>query len=113
MLSPTKFPGEGERCSLASELVILREIPMHRLTTTAWLAFALAGATAHAGDPAAEEAKKLQGEWQAVEAQAKGKTVAKDDEGFKSLRFLIKGDQLTIPSPGGDGKGRRKTFKLD
>lgn len=66
-----------------------------------------------AADPKAEELKKLQGEWQAVEIQTKGTTAGKDDQTVKVLRFVIKDMDLTIPSPLNDGRDRKKTFKVD
>lgn len=84
---------------------------MNRVALIAMLA--LAGTVAHAANPAADEVKKLQGEWQAIEVEINGKKGTKDDADVKSLRLVIKGDAMTLPSPVGDGKERKKTFKLD
>ncbi|QJX00720.1 TIGR03067 domain-containing protein [Frigoriglobus tundricola] len=75
--------------------------------------FVLAGAAARAADPVADEVKKLQGEWQVVEVEAKGKKVAKDDAEAKSMRFLIKDTELVVRAADGGGAERKKTFKLD
>jgi uncharacterized protein (TIGR03067 family) len=75
--------------------------------------FALAGATAHASDQAADEVKKLQGEWQAVEIETQGKKVSKDNPEVKNLRFVFDGQGITLPIPDGGGQGRKKTYKLD
>ena len=85
---------------------------MPRLMFSAVLTFAVAAAVAGADGPA-EEAKKLHGEWQAVEVQVKGKTAAKGDAELKDIRLIIDGDGITLPSPVGDGKDRKKTFKLN
>ena len=77
------------------------------------MTFAFTWGASRADDTAANKAKKLQGEWRAVEVQAKGKKAAKDDAEVKHLRLVIKGDGITLPSPAGDGKDRKKTFKLD
>jgi uncharacterized protein (TIGR03067 family) len=81
---------------------------MKILATIALIASAVAGTVARADDT-----KDLQGEWQAVEAQINGKKVTKDDDDAKNMRLIIKDNDLTIPSPKGDGKDRKKTFKLD
>jgi uncharacterized protein (TIGR03067 family) len=84
------------------------------MTRVALIAFfAFAGAATRAADPAADEVKKLQGDWQVVEVEIKGKKAAKDDAEVKNMRFVIKDDGITLPSPAGDGKDRKKTFKLD
>jgi uncharacterized protein (TIGR03067 family) len=72
--------------------------------------FAFAGPAARAADPAADELKKLQGEWQVVEIEAKGKKVDKDASEVKDMRFVIKDDALTV---GAGGAERKKAFKLD
>src|SRR5207244_1966927 len=75
--------------------------------------FVLAGGAARAADSVADEVKKLQGEWQVVEAEAKGKKVAKDDADAKNMRFVIKDNELTVGAADGSGAKRQKTFKLD
>jgi RNA polymerase sigma-70 factor (ECF subfamily) len=67
----------------------------------------------HRADDVAAETKKLQGVWQAVEVEVKGKKLGKDSEEAKLMRFVIKDDELILPSPVEGGKERRKTFKLD
>ena len=84
---------------------------MIRFTLIALVVFA--GATARAADPAADEVKKLQGEWQVVEVEAKGKKAAKDDAEVKNMRFVIKDNELTFRAADGAGRERKKTFKLD
>src|SRR5688500_11895016 len=88
----------------------VRRMSMTRFTLIAL--FVLTGAAACAADPAAEEVKKLQGEWQVVEVEAKGKKLAKDDAEVKSMRFVIKDNELTVRAADG-GAERKKTFKLD
>jgi RNA polymerase sigma-70 factor (ECF subfamily) len=75
--------------------------------------FMFTGTAARGADPAADEVKKLQGEWQAIEVEINGKKGTKDDADVKALRLVIKDDAMTLPSPVGDGKERKKTFKLD
>ena len=84
---------------------------MIRVALIALLAFT--GTAARAADPAADEMKKLKGEWQVIEAEARGKKVAKDDAEVKNMRFVIEGDGITVPDPTGGGAERKKTFKLD
>ena len=48
-----------------------------------------------------------------MEVEVKGKKAAKDDAEVKTMRFVIKDDGITLPSPTGDGKDRKKTFKVD
>lgn len=74
--------------------------------------FVFAGTAAHAADPAADEVKRLQGEWQVIEVEAKGKKVTKDDAEVKGMRFVIKDNELVAQADGG-GAERKKTFKLD
>jgi len=70
------------------------------------LSFAFAASILSADEPASDELKKLQGEWQEVERDTQGKKTSKADPGFSGLRFVIAGDQLTV-------NNRRKTIKLD
>jgi RNA polymerase sigma-70 factor (ECF subfamily) len=84
---------------------------MTRFTLVALLAFA--GTTARAADPAADEVKKLQGEWRVVEVEARGKKAGRDDPDAKGMRFVIKDNELTVRAADGGGAERRKTFKLD
>jgi len=86
---------------------------MFRLTTIALVTLVFGGSAALSGERVNAEAKKLQGEWQAVEIQAKGKTSTKDDSEVKNLRFVIKGDGITIPHPSEEGKERKQTFKVN
>jgi uncharacterized protein (TIGR03067 family) len=86
---------------------------MLRLTAIAFVTTVLGGSVALSGEHESAEAKKLQGEWQAVEIQAKGKTSTKDDGDVKNLRFVIKGDGITIPNPSEEGKERKQTFKVN
>ena len=75
--------------------------------------FVFAGAAARAADPVAEEVKKLQGDWQVVEVDAKGKKLGKDEDEVKNMRFVIKDDKLTVRPTNVEGVERKKTFKLD
>ena len=75
--------------------------------------FAFAGAATRAADPAADEVKKLQGEWRAVEVELKGKKLTKDDAEAKSMRFVIKDNGLTFQNTEKAGRERKQTFKLD
>jgi len=86
-------------------------MPMIRVASITLVMFA--GMTARAADPAADEAKKLQGEWQAVEVEVKGKKVTKDDAEVKNLRLVIEGNGIILADPTGGDKDRKKTFKLD
>lgn len=73
----------------------------------------LCSASAHAADKAADEMKKLQGEWQVVEVQVKGKKLTKDnDPQTKDMQFVIKDLIMTARSQS-SGAERKKTFKLD
>src|SRR4051794_40247592 len=85
---------------------------MFRLTLAALVTFALTVATRGA-DPSADEMKNLQGEWQAVEMLAQGKKRDKDDPSVQGVKFIIKGEELVVPNPTGNGQDRRKTYKID
>src|ERR1043166_3666123 len=86
---------------------------MFRLTPIAFVTIVFGGSAGLSGERVSAEAKKLQGEWQAVEIQVKGKTSTKDDSDVKNLRFVIKGDGITIPHPSEEGKERKQTFKVN
>lgn len=75
--------------------------------------FVFAGGAARAADPVADEVKKLQGGWQVVEAEIKGKKLTRDDANTKNMRFVFKDNELTVGGADGSGAKRRKTFKLD
>jgi uncharacterized protein (TIGR03067 family) len=68
---------------------------------------------ADASDPVAEEIKRLQGQWQAVEQQTKGEKRLKDDPSVRDLQFAIEGEELVVRHVSREGAGRRKTIKLD
>jgi uncharacterized protein (TIGR03067 family) len=72
----------------------------------------LVASSARAENPAADELKKLQGNWQVTEVEARGKKAGRDDPEIKSMRFVIKGDELSVGSADG-GATRQKTFKVD
>jgi uncharacterized protein (TIGR03067 family) len=55
----------------------------------------------------------LEGEWQAVQTQAEGVWWDKKTMAVASTKFVIKGDELVVPHPDGNGPGRRSTYKLD
>ncbi len=80
---------------------------MKNFTSIALLLAAVTGSFARADD----DTKNLQGEWQVVEIQIKGKK--KDDAETKNLRLIFKDANLTARSAAGDGRERKKTFKLD
>ena len=84
---------------------------MTRFTLIAFFVFA--GAAARAADPVADEVKELQGEWQAVEVELKGKKLTRDDAEAKTMRFVIKDNGLTVGNTEKAGRERKKTFKLD
>ena len=83
---------------------------MNRVALIVLLAFV--GTAARAADPAADELKKLQGEWQAVELEVKGQKLGKNNPEVENMRFVFKDDELTVKSAAGAGE-RKKTFKLD
>jgi len=64
-------------------------------------------------DDAIAEVKRLQGEWQLVEIQTKGKTVSKDDDGIKGMKFIIKDNNMDVTTAKADGKERKKTFQVN
>jgi uncharacterized protein (TIGR03067 family) len=74
--------------------------------------FAFVGAPVRAADPVADEVKKLQGEWQVVGIELKGKKLDKDDPEAKNMRVTIKDNELNALSVS-NGRERKKTFKLD
>src|SRR5262245_60460407 len=78
-------------------------LPQRSLYMTRFMLIAVfvLGGSAYAADPAADELKKLQGEWQVVGAETKGKKVEKDDPDAKSMRFVIKDNDLTVMAAGG------------
>jgi RNA polymerase sigma-70 factor (ECF subfamily) len=80
---------------------------------TAWLALVIVSAAGRAEDPAAAETKKLDGVWQAVEVQTKGKTAGRDDPEVKGLRLVIAGNRIAIPHPTEQDKGRKSTFQVN
>ncbi len=82
--------------------------------TRCWLliVLVLCSASARAGDKAADEMKKLQGEWQVVQVEARGKKVSKDDARAKHMRFVFEGDTITIPLEQSKAE-LKSTFKLD
>jgi uncharacterized protein (TIGR03067 family) len=73
----------------------------------------LAGGVARAADAVDDEVKKLQGDWQAVEIDARGKKVAHDDQDVKNMRFVFKDNGLTVGVADVRAAKRRKTFKLN
>ena len=87
----------------------VRRKSMIRVTLIAL--FALSGVAGRAADPAADEMKKLQGEWLAVEVELKGKKLAKDEA--KTMQVVIKDHELTFRDTDKPGRERKKTFKLD
>ncbi len=61
-----------------------------------------------ADDKGANDAKTLQGTWQAVDLEANGER--KPDDEIKELQVIISGDDLAIKP---DGEGRKCKFTLD
>ena len=59
--------------------------------------FVLVGAAAEAADPATDEVKKLQGDWQVVEVEKRGRILAKDDEA-KNVQARDQGQRIDVPS---------------
>jgi RNA polymerase sigma-70 factor (ECF subfamily) len=82
---------------------------MVRITLMTLLAFA--GIAARAADPAADEVKQLQGEWRAVAVELRGKALTKEEA--RTMRWVIKGNELTFGDTDHPGRERKKTFKLD
>ena len=73
----------------------------------------LGAATVRADDKTGDEAKKLQGEWQVVEIQVRGKKLTKENDAqTKDMEFVFKDDAMTARSQS-SGAERKKTFKLD
>ena len=64
---------------------------------------------AAADDKSANDAKKLQGAWQAVEIEANGEKSPADQ--VKELKIVIKGDEIFVVRP--KGEEPRNKFKLD
>jgi uncharacterized protein (TIGR03067 family) len=86
---------------------------MSRLIAIVGLTMTAVAIPARADDPAADDAKQLQGEWQAVESHAEGIVRGKNDPAVAGLRFVFKGNELIVPHPKPKGEPRRKTYKLD
>jgi RNA polymerase sigma factor (sigma-70 family) len=71
--------------------------------------------------PAADGAAKLQGTWNAVRIEIKGRTLDADAIEVRNMQFIIEGDRLTIPGveagtqrrAGPGGPARRKRVALD
>ncbi len=57
----------------------------------------------------ANDAKNLQGTWQAVDLEANGEK--RPDDQMKELQIVFKGDEVFAIKP--DGEGRKVKFKLD
>lgn len=68
---------------------------------------------ANAADAVADELKKLQGEWQAVEVEAQGRKNGKDHPDVRILRFRFDDKGMMQPVTDGGGQGRKKSIKLD
>jgi uncharacterized protein (TIGR03067 family) len=79
----------------------------------ALIALIFAVTAARAADPVDNKVKKLQGEWQAVEIEFKGKKADKDDTEVKNFRLVVDGDGIILLDPTGGGRDRKKTFKVD
>ena len=73
--------------------------------------FVCVGVPVRAADPVADEVKKLQGEWQVIEVEARGKKATKDDAEVKGMQFVIRDNELVARANGRDE--REKTFKVD
>jgi uncharacterized protein (TIGR03067 family) len=67
-----------------------------------------AGATPKS-TPSAQDVKKLQGTWRVVKGESKGQ--AKPEDAIKDLKWVIKGNTITLK--GDEGKNFELRFKLD
>ena len=74
--------------------------------------FAASG-SARADNSAADEGKKLQGEWRAVGVELRGKKLTEDDAEAKAMRVVIQDDGVTFSPTAKPGRERKQTFKLD
>jgi uncharacterized protein (TIGR03067 family) len=59
--------------------------------------------------PSIQDVKKLQGTWRVVKGESKGK--AKPEDAIKDLKWVIKGNTITLK--GDEGKNFELRFKLD
>jgi uncharacterized protein (TIGR03067 family) len=75
--------------------------------------FVFSGTMVRADDPAAKEAKKLQGEWQVVEGERNGKKATRESAEIKDMRFVFKDNELIVGIANGNGAERKSNFKLD
>ncbi len=73
--------------------------------------FTVVGGGARAVDPVA--VKALQGEWQMIEVESKGKKATKDHPEALNMRFSIKGNDLLAFKPDGTGNPQFKRFEVD
>jgi RNA polymerase sigma-70 factor (ECF subfamily) len=73
--------------------------------------FAATAAAARADDPTADEVKKLQGEWVAVQVELRGNKLAKDEA--MTMRCAVKGRDMTFRETDKPGRERRKTFQVE
>ena len=71
-------------------------------------ACSFAAGIAAAGDKSANEAKNLQGTWQAIYLEANGKK--SPDDQVKELQIVFKGDQVFAVKP--EGEGQKCKFRL-
>ena len=72
-------------------------------------ACSFAAGIAVADDKSANDAKKLQGTWQAVDLEANGEKSPADQ--VKELKIVFKGDEVFVVKPSGDDP--KNKFKLD
>jgi uncharacterized protein (TIGR03067 family) len=81
---------------------------LHRVLCI-FAAFCFAAVIARADDQSANDAKTLQGTWQAVDLEANGGKSPVDQ--VKELQIVFKGDEVFAVKP--EGEGRKVKFKLD
>lgn len=86
---------------------------MHRSVCAVCLTLAISCAASRGDDAVASETKFLQGTWKVAEMQVKGKKLTREDAEVKNMGFVFKDSTLIVASAAGDGRERKKTFKLD
>lgn len=81
---------------------------LHRVLCI-FAAFLFTAVIALADDKNSNDAKNLQGTWQAVDLEGNGEK--SPDDQIKELQVVFKGDEVFAVKP--DGEGRKVKFKLD
>lgn len=62
--------------------------------------------------PADDDLKTLQGTWQPVEVERRGKKAGKDSPEAKDMRLVFTGDSITLLNLSAPGKERKKKFTI-